>query len=127
MSMNFNCVGRFVKDPVLTNVGENAVKASFTLAVDEQVKSQGEMKTVAQFLDFEIWDKAAELIVKHKKKGDEILILRAIARKDTWEKDGEKRSKTYFRVNEFKLFLSSGKNENTAPKKQDQSTDDIPY
>jgi single-stranded DNA-binding protein len=126
MSMNCHGIGRFAQDPELIHVG-NAKKAVFSLAVDEFRKVNGERKKVTQFFDFEAWDTAAELICQYKVKGDQ-LYFQAIARKDTWEKDGVKKSKVFFRLTEFQ-FISNGKfNQPTADAPvEPPKSDDIPY
>jgi single-strand DNA-binding protein len=118
----FNCVGmgRFAQDPELVSVG-NTKKASFSLAMDEFRKVNGERKKVTNFFDFEAWDTAAELICQYKVKGD-LLLFKATPRKDTWEKDGQKKSKVYFRIDEFE-FVSNGKYNQQNSGSEDKSTD----
>ena len=100
-------VGRFVADPVLHQVGETNV-CKFSLAVNEFRKVAGERKKYAHFFDFEIWDKAAELIAQYRKKGD-LLEFYASPRQQKWndKNTGEPRSKVVFRVDDF-TFLPRG-------------------
>lgn len=106
-------VGRLVQNPALREVGKTVV-LDFTLAVDDFIKkSDGTKEKITHFLDFQAWDKGAEVIAQYAKKGD-LLFVQASPRKDVWEKEGEKRSKVYFRVDEFN-FLSTKKKESTDP------------
>ena len=57
-------VGRFVRDPVVQPIDDTCV-CKFSLAINEIRKVAGERKDYAHFFDFELWDKAAELISKY--------------------------------------------------------------
>lgn len=125
-------VGRLVQDPVLREVGKTVV-LDFTLAVDDFIKkSDGTKEKKTHFLDFQAWDKGAEVIAEYSKKGD-LLFVNASPRKDLWEKDGEKRSKVYFRVEDFR-FLTSKKNDHSTESEPaetvpqgSQSNETVPY
>jgi single-strand DNA-binding protein len=108
-------VGRFVADPVMYDVGETNV-CKFSLAVNEYRKVAGERKKYAHFFDFEIWDKAADLIHKYRKKGD-LIEFYGTARQQKWndKETGEPRSKIVFRMDDFTFMPSY----NASPKKED--------
>lgn len=104
-------VGRFVADPTIQTVGDSERQSSvckFSLAINEYRKVNGERKKFPHFFDFEVWDKAAELIHKWRKKGD-LLEFYATARQQKWndKETGEPRSKVVFRVDDF-TFLPRG-------------------
>lgn len=61
----------------------------------------------AHFFQFEIWDTAAEYLVKNSVKGDMLVLLSATPREHTWEKEGKKFSRIVFRVNRFKIVKYS--------------------
>ena len=100
-------VGRFVADPVLHPVGETNV-CKFSLAFNEFRKVDGERKKFTHFFDFEIWDKAAELIHQYRRKGD-LIEITCLPRQQKWndKETGEPRSKVVFRVNEFSFMPKS--------------------
>jgi single-strand DNA-binding protein len=100
-------VGRFVADPVLRDVNETKV-CTFSLAINEYRRVNGERKKFPHFFEFEVWDKAAELIAEYRKKGD-LLEFYATARQQKWndKSTGESRSKVVFRVDDF-TFLPRG-------------------
>lgn len=100
-------VGRFVADPVLRDVNETKV-CTFSLAINEYRRVNGERKKFPHFFEFEVWDKAAELIAEYRKKGD-LLEFYATARQQKWndKNTGESRSKVVFRVDDF-TFLPRG-------------------
>lgn len=83
---NVNLTGRWVTDFSLREVGEKK-KAEGRIAV--QVN-----KDTAHFFDVTCWEKTADIALQYCKKGDFALLSGRLAQ-DTWEKDGEKRSKVY--------------------------------
>lgn len=100
-------VGRFVADPVMHETNDSRV-CKFTLAINEYRRVNGERKKFPNFFDFEIWDKAADLIVQYRKKGDLIEVYSS-PRQQKWndKNTGEPRSKVVFRVDDF-TFLPRG-------------------
>jgi len=100
-------VGRLAADPVLTSherPGKNPIAlTNFTLAVNRQFK-KSDKTTVeqTQFLDFEIWDTAAETVAKFCKKGELLVIDRASACSYAVTlDDGTKINRVVFRVDKF--------------------------
>ena len=90
MSQSFNnviLVGRLTKDPELktTNSGKNV--CSFTLAVDKGFGREG-----TNFIDCDSWNKTAEYVSRYQSKGS-LLLVRGRLDQQTWEKDGQKRSR----------------------------------
>lgn len=99
-----NCtfIGRFRDDPTLRRIekegGDDTCVARFTLAVQRRFKG----KSKVNWLDFEIWDSAAEVIAQYCKKGDVIIINDSSARNNIYDdKHGQKVSKIVFRVEKF--------------------------
>lgn len=101
-------VGRLTRDPELRyTTGGNAV-CNFGMAFNESYKKQsGEKVEETNFFDYEIWGKRAEVINEYCSKGDQLLV-EAKAKQDTWETDGQKRSKVVFKVLDFE-FIGGGK------------------
>lgn len=102
--------GRFVKAPELVTVG-NTVKAVFTLVYNEVYnnKTTGERIAQPHYFDFEAWDSAAKFLSENCQQGDK-MAFQAIPRQEKWEKDGQKRQRTIFRVTKFETF-TYGENE----------------
>lgn len=86
-------LGNMVADPELRQVNDKQV-VNFVLAVNTRRGQEPQ----AAFLQCEAWNKTAELVCQHLKKGDP-LIVHASVRQENWEKDGQKRSKLVFVVN----------------------------
>ena len=79
--------GRLTADPELAQVGENSV-ANFAIAVHDF--KGGEEYT--NFFDLSAWGKLAETVSTYLTKGRWVSI-RGKRRHETWEKDGQKRSR----------------------------------
>lgn len=108
--------GRVVQDLELRYIGDaKTAVLDFTLAIDSKVKTKsGDVQKKTDFLDFQAWSSGAETIAKWVKKGD-LLYVSASPRKDVWEaEDGSKRSKVYFRVDEFNFIPTGRKNSESA-------------
>lgn len=93
----------FVSDPELTKVGDT-VKSSFKLMYkNKRYNNEGVLVKEVNYLDFEVWDSAAEFVVKNCIKGDSIYV-EATPKQESWEVNGETRSKIVFRIDSFRVF-----------------------
>lgn len=105
-------VGRLTKDTELYEAGEN-LYTRFTLAVNRKFKNaSGEYD--ADFISCVAWNKTAELINKHFKKGSEIAIEGRIQTGDYEKEDGTKVYTTDVIVESI-TFIGSKKEERPAP------------
>lgn len=125
-------IGNLTRDPELRITSTGKSIASFGLAI------QDAKDTI--FLDFEAWEKTAELVAKYKKKG-EPLAVEGRLKVDSWQdkSTGQKRTKLVI-VAEKVEFISGGKGgENETPKstpkpktqeqepEDDEESDPIPF
>lgn len=97
-------IARFVKKPELRETTNGTKFSNFSLAWNERRKDgEGKIIDTAHFLDFEIWDRGAEVLCERYDKGDAIFIEQSTPRLHTWEdkETGQKRSKIVFRVDKF--------------------------
>lgn len=105
-------IGNLVGRPVLSDIdlpdGRKVAVARFTLCVKRRHKnSQGESSERKQYLDFEVWDSAAETISKNCRPGELLIIEKSSACSYTDENSkGDKINRIYFRVDKF-AFQSS--------------------
>lgn len=101
---------RLVAKPELSHTENNVAVSTFIGVFNEKRKSQDKVVEDAHFLDFVIWDKAADYVCNKFDKGDLIYIESATPRQRKWtDKEGNKHSKIVFRVNSF-YRVSSPKN-----------------
>lgn len=83
-------------------VGETT-KLTVTIANNQSVKVNGEWKNTAYFFDIEMWGKLADNLEKYLVKGKGIAVD-GYLKVDHWEKDGQKKSKTYIVADTVKLL-----------------------
>lgn len=104
-------MGRFGADPELKTTQNGVSVCSFLLAVDRTFTTHdGDKGKETTWLRMEVWAEAAQMICKHFKKGNRILV-EASAKNNNWENaQGEKRHEIVFRVNKF-YFCDSKRNE----------------
>ena len=116
--MAFNLViltGRLAREPELKHGSSGTAYCKFTLAVNRMKKDDP-----ADFVFCSAFGKTAELIAEYVKKGNNLGVQGRL-QQDTYEKDGEKISKTGVTVDKIE-FLESNKTESTTsePKKSNK-------
>ena len=111
-------LGRLTRDVELRTTTSGKNVASFSLAVDKGGNQEG-----ADFFDITAWDKLAELLDKYTSKGSKVLVQGRLTQ-DTWEQDGQRRSKVSVTANDV-TFLDS-KSEGTQKDTVLEDIDDKP-
>lgn len=98
-------MGNLTRDPEIRQAGKTGIKVcQFGLAVNESRKdASGQVHEYPCFVDIEAWDKLAELCGQYLKKGRGVLVEGRL-QQDTWEKDGQKRSKLKVRASTVKFL-----------------------
>ena len=116
-------MGNLTRDPVLTVTKTDKHVVNFGIAVNNRKGKDGAPDEVA-FIECEAWDTGGDLINEYFQKGDPIIIV-CTARTETWEKDGEKRSRLKHRVDKFH-FIPGRKDKAAKVDKTEESakTDD---
>lgn len=109
MLNNIVLAGNVVKDPTTRSTPTGKNVSTLRLAVNNPLNDKEVL-----YIDVESWDKQAEFVGKHVKKGSSVSVIGRL-RLDEWVKDGNKQSK-YLVIADRVNFLSSGK------KKEDNST-----
>ena len=108
-------MGNLTRDPDVRVIDANGRQTSvvnFTVAVSRHFrKKNGDKDKETTFVACEAWDTAAETIGKYLVKGSPILLEGAI-KNESWEQDGQKRSRTKIRVTNFEML--GGKRADTA-------------
>lgn len=114
-------LGNLTQKPEQKQVGEYSV-TTFGLAINDIVYKQDEKKKVVTYIDVETWGKTAENCGKFLDKGKKVLIEGKL-RLNSWEKNGEKRSKLYC-IADRVTFLNSespqSDQSNPSPSKPDR-------
>jgi len=115
--------GNLTRDPeakVINSNGKQSTVTHFTLASSRRyTKKDGTKDEETYFASCEVWDSGAELIAQSLSKGDKLLVEGSM-KTDSWEKDGEKRSRDKVRVSKFE-FLSPKKTSTDAKPQNPQA------
>lgn len=101
-------IGRLTRDPETRHIQSGMSVTNFGLAVNRSYrkKDSDEMVEETTFIDIEAWGKTGETFARYMKKGRQAYIEGRL-KFDSWEKDGQKRSKLLVVMDEFQ-FLDSG-------------------
>ena len=102
-------IGHLGKAPEIVNLESGRKLAKFTLATNENYKSdKGEKITDTQWHNVVAWGKTAEIIEKFVTKGKEVAIEGKLTHRSYDDKNGDKKYLTEVVVNEL-LLLGSAK------------------
>lgn len=92
MLNNIALMGRLVRDPENRKTASGKSVTSFTLAVERDIKTNGEKET--DFIDCVAWNGTADLVAKYFTKG-RMAVVRGRLQIRTWtDKDGNNRKAT---------------------------------
>ena len=96
-------IGTLCYDPEFYTLENGTKKVVLRLAVTRSFERRdGTKGKRTAYADFEAWDSGAEMIHKHFRKGDIIVISNASMEQDTWQDEqGKTRSEIYYRINSF--------------------------
>lgn len=83
-------MGRMTKDPELRRTNSGTAVASFTLAVDRDMKNQDGSRST-DFIDCVAWKGAAEFVSKNFGKGRMAVVDGRLQMRDWTDRDGNKR------------------------------------
>jgi single-strand DNA-binding protein len=97
MSRSLNQVtllGNLTRDPELHTLEDGKVVANFSIALNRPYKTEsGEWKEVTDFVDVVTWERLAERVSEHLKKGSRALVIGRLQNR-SFEKEGIKQVKT---------------------------------
>jgi single-strand DNA-binding protein len=101
-------IGRLTRDPESRTTQGGTSVVNFGLAVNRTYTRKDSNERVEEtcFVDVEAWGRTGETIARYTKKGRQILIEGRL-KYDTWERDGQKRSRLTI-VTEGFQFLDGG-------------------
>ena len=86
-------VGNLTRDPEVRVLPSGSIVADVGLAVNERRKDQsGNWIEEPNFFDVTVWNRSAEVVRDYTKKGSPLLVEGRLEQ-ETWEQDGQKRSK----------------------------------
>ena len=128
-------IGNLGKDPETRYVPSGAAVTQFSIACSETWldKTTGEQKERTEWINVEVWGKAAEACAKYLSKGSQCYVEGKL-QTDKWEKDGVTRYSTKVRADNVQFLGGKGEGGNrpapapSAPDTpQQEFDDDIPF
>jgi single-strand DNA-binding protein len=101
-------IGRLTRDPETRHTPSGQSVTNFGMAVNRTYRKKDSDEKVEEttFVDVEAWGVGGETFARYMKKGRQAYIEGRL-KLDSWEKNGEKRSKLTVVMEEFQ-FLDSG-------------------
>ena len=130
--MNLNKVmvaGRLTRDPELKQLPNGNSVTNLGFVTNRVFTTNDERKEEATFLDIKAWGKSGENIAKYLEKGSPIFIEGRLTG-ESWESNGEKRSKLVVTLENYK-FISDGGNNNGGSSggtaKKEKTQDDLGF
>jgi len=87
-------VGNLTRDPELRYIPSGTAVSEIGLAINDRVKRNEQWVDETTFVDVTLWARTAEVANEYLSKGSSVLIEGRL-KLDTWEKDGQKRSKLH--------------------------------
>lgn len=125
--MNTNIViftGNLTRDAELKNTASGTSILSFSVAVNDRVKSNGEWTDRANYIDCVMFGTRAESLSKFLHKGIKVAVIGKL-HWSSYEKEGKKRSKIDIYVETVELLTPKQNGSQNEPQSQVDVNDDI--
>jgi single-strand DNA-binding protein len=119
-------LGNLTRDPELRYTASGAAVASFGLAVNRRYKQGEQWKDEVCFVDVTVWAKQGENCAEYLNKGSQVFIEGRL-NYQTWESDGQKRSKLEVVANNVQFLSRPGGKGEGRPMEMGGDKDDIPF
>lgn len=104
-------IGRLTRDPETRSLPSGSAVVTFGLAVNRVYNNRqsGEKVEETAFIDCEAWGRTGETIARYMKKGRQLFVEGRL-KFDSWERDGQRRSKLSVVAENFQFIDSQGGN-----------------
>jgi single-strand DNA-binding protein len=114
-------IGRLTRDAALTYTTNGMAICKFAIATSDKIKNpaSGQFEEVSSFWDCDLWGKQAESLAQYLTKG-KLIGLDGKLRVESWEQDGQKRTKVKINVSDVTL-LPGNTNSGQAPQDAPQT------
>lgn len=103
-------LGNLTRDIEIKYTGSGTAIASSGVATSHKFTSNGQKREEILFIDLTFFAKSAEIANSYLRKGSKLFVVGRL-KLDTWEKDGQKRSKHTVIVESFKMLDSKADNQ----------------
>lgn len=116
--------GNVTRDIELRYLSSGTAVADIGLAVNDRVKKNDQWVDETTFIDITLWARTAEVAAEYLSKGSSVLIEGRL-KLETWEKDGQKRSK--LKVIGEKMQLLDKKSDRQERGEEQPAEEDAPF
>ncbi|CDD91432.1 single-stranded DNA-binding protein [Coprobacillus sp. CAG:826] len=116
-------VGRLTRDPELRRTSSGIAVASFTIAVDNRVKSGAERS--ASFIPCTVWNQAADNMARFTRKGSLVGVEGRLNQRTYDAKDGRKVNVLEVICDSVQFLEPKGTSTEAAPKEETPVFDDM--
>ena len=105
-------IGRIVRDAELKYTQSGMAICNFSIVTNDKIKNpaSGEYKDEPSYWDCQLWGKQGESLSQYLTKG-KIIGLDGSLRVESWEQDGQKRTKVKINVQNVVLIAGQGNGE----------------
>lgn len=108
---NVVVAGHLTRDVELRHIASGTAVADLGLAISDRRKNAaGEWVEETTFVDVTLWGRTAEIAAEYLQKGSAVLITGKL-KLESWEKDGQKRSKLKIVADNLQFLDGKGKGE----------------
>lgn len=127
MSINRAMItGNLTREPDLRSTASGVSILNLSVAVNDRRKNQsGDWEDYANYIECTLFGAQAEVVAKYLAKGSKVAIEGKL-RWSQWEKDGQKRSKIQFVVDDIE-FMSQNVQQKPAETHNEIYDDSIPF
>ncbi len=116
-------VGNLTRDVELRHTANGTAVTDIGLAINDRVKHNDQWVEETTFVDVTLWARTAEVAAEYLSKGSPVLIEGRL-KLDTWEQDGQKRSK--LKVVGDRLQMLGTRGESKPQRQADQYSETAP-
>lgn len=117
--------GNLTRDVELRYTQNQKAVCDIGVAINERVKQGDEWVDKPVFCDVTLWNRTAEIANEHLSKGSSVLIEGRL-QLDTWEQDGQKRSKLKVVCDKLQMLDRKGDRTSQAGRTVDEYSQDGP-
>lgn len=119
--------GNLARDPETRVLPSGTTVVNFTVATSRYFKKKdGQRDKETTFIQCEAWDTAAQYIGENFIKGDYISLTGSI-KQESWEVDGQKRSRLKIRAGNFERGQNPRRSKNGEAKPSEASSAETPF
>ncbi len=116
-------VGNLTRDIELRHIPSGTAVADVGMAVNERIKRNEQWVDEVNYFDITLWGRTAEIAAMYLSKGSSILVEGRL-KQDTWEQDGQKRSKVKIIGEKMQMLGARGSGGPHGNGSMDESADD---